>query len=57
MPVPVEATLRPDADGALTWATAEVVLAPLAPGDYVIRTTIEQANRRQEVLAAFRMVP
>ena len=57
MPVPVEATLRPDADGALTWATAEIVLAPLAPGDYVIRTTIEQANRRQEVLAAFRMVP
>ena len=56
MPVPMEATLRPDADGALMWATAEVVLAPLAPGDYVIRTTVEHKDRRQEVLAAFRMV-
>jgi hypothetical protein len=57
MAVSVDASLRRDENEPLTWATAELALAPLAPGDYVIRTTVERDNHRQEVLAAFRMVP
>jgi len=41
----------------LAWAAAEVVLAPLAPGDYVIRTSIVMDGHRHEVLTAFRIVP
>jgi len=37
--------------------TADSTLAPLTPGDSVIRTTVERDNHRQDVLAAFRMVP
>jgi hypothetical protein len=57
MPVPVEASVRPGAGDGSTWAAADLALAPLAHGDYVIRTIIERSNRRQEVLAAFRVVP
>jgi len=39
------------------WATAELVLAPLAPGDYVIRTNVQRGSDRQEILTAFRIVP
>jgi len=34
-----------------------VVLAPMAPGDYVIRTSIGMDGHRHEVLTAFRIVP
>jgi hypothetical protein len=33
------------------------VLAPLAPGDYAIRTTIQRGSTTQEILTAFRIVP
>ena len=36
--VPVTAAVRDEADGS-RWATAEVMLAPLAPGEYVIELT------------------
>ena len=39
LPLPVTTTTR--ADGAITWATAEVSLAPLAHGDYVIKLTVD----------------
>jgi VWFA-related protein len=50
--VPVVSATRADADGT-RWATAELVLAPLAPGDYVI--DVGTAGRR--AMAAFRVVP
>jgi len=62
--IPVNAAVRDDADGS-RWMTAHVVLAPLAPGDYVIE--IAQADGAgggasaavgtTRTLAAFRVVP
>jgi len=50
--VPVAAAIRDDADGS-RWMTAQLALAPLAPGDYVI----ELADGDNRTLAAFRVVP
>ena len=50
--VPVAAALRDDADGS-RWQTAQLTLAPLAPGDYVIEITSGQDRS----IAAFRIVP
>jgi hypothetical protein len=52
MPIPVAAALRTDPDGS-RWQSAEVALAPLAPGDYVVE--LSAGNSR--TLAAFRVVP
>jgi hypothetical protein len=57
MSVPVDASVVAADTSLAGWARAEVALAPLAPGEYVIRTIVERPNRRQEVLAAFRVVP
>jgi VWFA-related protein len=50
--VPVATAIRDDADGS-RWQTAQLALAPLAPGDYVI----EIANGERRMLSAFRIVP
>jgi VWFA-related protein len=50
--VPITAALRDDSDGS-RWTTAQLALAPLAPGDYVIE--ISDGERR--ILTAFRVVP
>jgi hypothetical protein len=50
--VPVTAAVRDDADGS-RWATAQLALAPLAPGDYVI----ELSSGAQRMLSSFRIVP
>jgi VWFA-related protein len=52
MPVPVASGTRTDADGS-RWATAELVLAPLATGEYVIEVTADPTR----TLVAFRLVP
>ena len=49
--VPVATAIRDDADGS-RWQTAQLALAPLAPGDYVI----EIANGERKLLSAFRIV-
>jgi VWFA-related protein len=49
--VPVATAIRDDADGS-RWQTAQLALAPLAPGDYVI----EIANGERKMLSAFRIV-
>ncbi len=49
--VPVSASTRTDADGT-RWATADVVLAPLAPGDYIIEVVAGDVH----TLTAFRIV-
>jgi len=50
--VPVAAARRDDPDGS-RWLTAQLALAPLAPGDYVIEIASDQARS----IAAFRVVP
>ena len=54
MPVPVTATVRTDADGA-RWRIAELTLAPLAPGDYVLELSGD--NLAAPGLVAFRVIP
>ena len=50
--VPVAAAIRDDPDGS-RWQTAQLALAPLAPGDYVIEIAIGE----RRMLSAFRIVP
>ena len=52
MAIPVTAAIRNDADGS-RWRTAQLALAPLAPGDYVI----EQSAGAEKTLTAFRILP
>ena len=52
IPVPVAATVRDDADGS-RWRVADVALAPLAPGDYLIEVTAGA----ERLLQPFRVVP
>jgi hypothetical protein len=49
--VPLSATLRDDADGS-RWATTQVPLTPLGPGDYIVEVTIGSAK----TMTAFRVV-
>jgi VWFA-related protein len=52
MTIPVTAAIRNDADGS-RWRTAQLALAPLAPGDYVV----EQSAGTETTLTAFRVLP
>ena len=52
MTIPVTTAVRNDADGS-RWRTAQLALAPLAPGDYVI----EQSAGAEKTLTAFRILP
>jgi VWFA-related protein len=49
--IPVTAATRTDSDGT-KWATAELLLAPLAPGDYIVEVVAGETR----TLAAFRIV-
>jgi hypothetical protein len=53
--LPVTATIR--ADGGVQWATAELALAPLAPGEYVLRLTLAGLGEPREMLTAIRVTP
>jgi len=50
--VPVTTASREEADGS-RWHTAEVALAPVAAGDYIVETTIGA----ERSLIAFRVLP
>jgi hypothetical protein len=52
LPIPIAATIRDDTDGS-RWQSADLSLAPLAPGDYLI----ELAAGSGRTLAAFRVIP
>ena len=51
--VPVTVTERQDPGSAFRWVVAEAVLAPLAPGDYAIETTLNGVKQ----VTAFQLVP
>lgn len=51
--VPVTVTEREDPSSQFRWIVAEAVLAPLAPGDYAIETTVGDAKQ----VTAFQLVP
>jgi len=53
LPLPVAAALRDDPDGT-RWATAQLALAPLTIGDYVIEVSAAGSAR---TLVAFRIIP
>jgi len=53
--VPVKTSVR--TENGIAWASAEVTLAPLAPGDYLIRIKAETNGTSQEVITGFRLVP
>jgi VWFA-related protein len=53
MNVPVQVSERQDATGEFRWLIAEAALAPLAPGDYGIELTLDDAK----VVTAFKVVP
>jgi hypothetical protein len=52
-PLALGVTTSTRADGGVTWAVAELGLAPLAHGDYVLRLTVDGA----ESVTAIRVVP
>jgi VWFA-related protein len=57
MKLPIGVSRNEADEGAVTWVVAELALAPLAPGDYVLELEVAYQSRRQKVLQAFRIVP
>jgi hypothetical protein len=57
LPVPVTAQSTTNGDGGLAWTFAQLSLAPLAPGDYVVRTSVTRGSTREDLVTAFRVVP
>jgi hypothetical protein len=53
--LPVTASVRQD--GSLSWAIADVALAPLAVGDYALKLRLERGGKVHEVITGFRVVP
>jgi hypothetical protein len=53
LPVTAAAVARDNA----AWARGEVVLAPLAAGDYVLRMTVTKGSDTRQVLAPFKVIP
>ena len=45
------------ADGAMTWATAELALSPLAPGEYILKLTVAGPGGPSDVYKGIRVVP
>ena len=56
-PMSVPARTETRTEGGQTWVSAEVALAPFAPGDYLIRLKAEIGGASQEVVQGFRVVP
>ena len=53
--VPVTTAVRTDASNAEKWLTADLVLAPLGAGDYIVELTFTRGGAPQRVLSAFRV--
>jgi hypothetical protein len=54
-PVPVAVGERTDAATGQRWLTADITLAPLGAGDYVVELTVTKGSQRQKTLAAIRV--
>ena len=54
-PVPVMAGERTDASTGQRWLTADITLAPLGPGDYVVELTTTAGTERKKTLVAIRV--
>ena len=55
MPLTVTASER--LDGTTRWAVADVGLAPLAAGDYVLELSFAEGEKVEVVTYPFRVVP
>ena len=55
--VPVVAGERTDAATGQRWLTADITLAPLGPGDYVIELSSVKGRETQKSLVAIRVTP
>jgi hypothetical protein len=55
--IPVTASLTAPDDAGIGWATADVSLAPLSAGDYVLRVAVSHPDGDQRVLTGVRVVP
>jgi len=53
--VPVVTGERTDAATGQRWLTADVTLAPLGPGDYVVELSIARGSETQKSLVAVRV--
>jgi VWFA-related protein len=56
-PMPLPVTVGQREDAARRFTTAELALAPLAPGDYLIEVAVRRGEKTEKVLTAFRIVP
>jgi hypothetical protein len=54
--LPVSVTSADESDGS-RWLSAQVALAPLATGDYLIEVTVMDGGSQRRTLTAFRVVP
>lgn len=55
--VPVVAGERTDAATGQRWLTADITLAPLGPGDYVVELSTTKGTETQKTLMAIRVTP
>ncbi|BCS34829.2 hypothetical protein TBR22_A40550 [Luteitalea sp. TBR-22] len=55
--IPVTTALVAPDDSGIGWATADVSLAPLSAGDYVIRVDVEHQDGQQRTFTGFKIVP
>ena len=53
--VPVAAGERTDAATGQRWLTADITLAPLAAGDYVVELTMASGSEQKKTLVALRV--
>jgi hypothetical protein len=53
--VPVTTADRTDAASGQRWLTADITLAPLGPGDYVVELTVTQGTEQKRTLVAIRV--
>jgi VWFA-related protein len=55
--IAVPVTVGSRTEAAMTWATAELALAPLGPGEYVLKLTVAGPGGPSDVYTGIRVVP
>lgn len=55
--IAVPVTVGSRTEGAMTWGTAELALAPLAPSEYVLKLTVTGPGGPSDVYTGIRVVP